>query len=90
MMIAQQTESGLHPRAIVEGYCLSQPEAFKLFDRARIVRSFYTFRNWIQGSRNPTVKVHLETYRLYQELVAQGREPLVPDAIARHLVEVEW
>jgi hypothetical protein len=90
MMLAQETELGLHPKAIVEAYCLSHPDAFRLFDRARITRSFYTFRNWVQGHRNPTDKTKLETYALYQELLKLGRQPLKPEAIAQYTYQIEW
>lgn len=90
MIVPQEVELGLHPIAIVQGYCLSLPEAFRLFDHARIVRSFYTFRNWVQGHRNPSDKTKLETYRLYQELLRAGKKPLNPSAIEQYTYQVEW
>jgi hypothetical protein len=90
MIVAQDTELGLHPKGFLLGFGLTYNEAFELFHKARIASSFYTFRNWIQGENNPTTKTRLETYDLYQKLVREGREPVNRYAIAQFTSKEEW
>lgn len=89
-MLTQHTETGLHPQAIRKGYCLTKNQTFELLYKARIVRSYDTFLHWMRGTRNPREEILRRTWDLYQELLAKGDTPLVPDAISQHQVQLEW
>ncbi len=89
-MLTQHIELGLHPQAIRKGYCLTKSQTFELLYKAHIVRSYDTFLHWMRGTRNPREDILRRTWDLYQELLENGEQPLVPDVIPQYQVQLEW